>query len=362
MCFVVVQLFGINSLDLYSSGVTLQAMGVPVRRYHAVLLDSVICLGITFYAVFDARFSTLLKDFVEIVIVWIAPWCGIYLTDWLLRRRRCNAIGAAGDGADQPVLGARRHQLGGDRRPGPRRPRRARRRSSVDVPAELAQRDLGAPPWPAGTSRMPRCSSGFGVGALAYLGARTSGVSRQESSRSTPELSASSTRSKPPSVAAAEQRQLAERPHHRRVVAERRRATPSPRSRSPRCATGSAPDAAQQPERRGGRRAGRDDVVDERDAATLDDARDRARGRREPLGRRRRDRPHRLGDRVAEVDLRGLVEDHVLVEPERLVPPRWRSGMPIVATETTTSIASAAEEVRPARRRPGRRTRSRGRR
>jgi nucleobase:cation symporter-1, NCS1 family len=90
MCFIVVQLFSINSLDLYSSGVTLQAMGVKLRRYHAVLLDSVICLGFTFYAVFDAHFSTLLKDFVEIVIIWIAPWCGIYLVDWLLRGRQCN--------------------------------------------------------------------------------------------------------------------------------------------------------------------------------------------------------------------------------------------------------------------------------
>src|SRR5580693_1070398 len=69
MCFVVVQLFGINSLDLYSSGVTLQALGLRLKRYHAVLLDSAICLGITFYAVFDAHFSTLLKDFVDLVIV-----------------------------------------------------------------------------------------------------------------------------------------------------------------------------------------------------------------------------------------------------------------------------------------------------
>jgi nucleobase:cation symporter-1, NCS1 family len=102
MCFVVVQLFGINSLDLYSSGVTLQALGLRVRRYHAVLLDSAICLGVTFYAVFDAHFSTLLKDFVEIVIVWIAPWCGIYLTDWLLRRRRASAAALQRTGSDSP--------------------------------------------------------------------------------------------------------------------------------------------------------------------------------------------------------------------------------------------------------------------
>jgi nucleobase:cation symporter-1, NCS1 family len=82
------QLFGVNSLDLYSSGVTLQALGLPVRRYQAVVLDSAICLCITLYATFNASFNTLLKDFVAVVIAWIAPWVAIFLTDWVLRRYR----------------------------------------------------------------------------------------------------------------------------------------------------------------------------------------------------------------------------------------------------------------------------------
>ncbi len=84
----ILQLFAINSLDLYSSGVTLQALGLRVKRYQAVLLDSVICLGVTLYAVLSSSFSTYLKDFVGLVIIWIAPWCAIYLVDWLLRKRR----------------------------------------------------------------------------------------------------------------------------------------------------------------------------------------------------------------------------------------------------------------------------------
>jgi purine-cytosine permease-like protein len=84
----IVQIFGINSLDLYSSGVTLQALGLPVKRYQAVLIDTVICCGITIYAIFDSSFSTLLTDFVDAVICWIAPWCAIFLVDWALRRFR----------------------------------------------------------------------------------------------------------------------------------------------------------------------------------------------------------------------------------------------------------------------------------
>jgi len=88
LIFAIVQLFAINSLDLYSSGVTLQAMGLRVKRYQAVAIDSVLCLGVTYWAVFDSTFTHFLTDFVDLVIIWIAPWMAIYLVDWALRRFR----------------------------------------------------------------------------------------------------------------------------------------------------------------------------------------------------------------------------------------------------------------------------------
>ncbi len=88
LAVAILQLFCINSLDLYSSGLTLQALGLRLPRWRAVLLDTAICCGLTFYAVFSSGFSTYLRDFVAVVIVWIAPWTAIYLTDWLLRGRR----------------------------------------------------------------------------------------------------------------------------------------------------------------------------------------------------------------------------------------------------------------------------------
>jgi len=175
MCFVIVQLFGINSLDLYSSGVTLQALGLRLRRYHAVLLDSVICLGITFYAVFDAHFSTLLKDFVEIVIVWIAPWCGIYLADWLLRRRRANAAALqltgraspywASEGVHWPAIAAQ--LLGGI------------------AALQALSPTFTLPSWLNAISSHNghfdgSVFLGFGVGALAYLVLGRASVRRQE--------------------------------------------------------------------------------------------------------------------------------------------------------------------------------------
>jgi nucleobase:cation symporter-1, NCS1 family len=83
-----VQIFAINSLDLYSSGVTLQALGLRVKRWQAVLIDTVIACGLTIYAVFSSSFATLLTDFADCVIAWIAPWMAIFLVDWVLRRYR----------------------------------------------------------------------------------------------------------------------------------------------------------------------------------------------------------------------------------------------------------------------------------
>lgn len=85
---VLAQIFAINSLDLYSSGVTLQALGLPVKRWHAVLIDTVLACGLTFYAVFSASFNNLLRDFADCVVAWIAPWMAIFLVDWALRRFR----------------------------------------------------------------------------------------------------------------------------------------------------------------------------------------------------------------------------------------------------------------------------------
>jgi purine-cytosine permease-like protein len=84
----ILQVFAINSLDLYSSGVTLQAIGLRVKRWQAVFLDTVICCGLTAYGIFDSSFNRLLTDFVVCVIVWIGPWTAIFLVDWTMRRKR----------------------------------------------------------------------------------------------------------------------------------------------------------------------------------------------------------------------------------------------------------------------------------
>ncbi|NNN16618.1 MAG: thiamine permease [Acidimicrobiaceae bacterium] len=84
----IIQLFAINSLDLYSSGMTLQALGLKLTRLQAVFVDTVICGLFAAYAIFANSFNTLLQEFILFIVVWVAPWTAIYLVDWLLRKKR----------------------------------------------------------------------------------------------------------------------------------------------------------------------------------------------------------------------------------------------------------------------------------
>ena len=88
MLVAIVQMFSIDALVLYSSGVSLLATGVPVRRYQAVLVDGVLAGLLTVWATFQSSFSAYTKEFVGVIIVWIAPWLGVFLVDWWMRGRR----------------------------------------------------------------------------------------------------------------------------------------------------------------------------------------------------------------------------------------------------------------------------------
>ncbi|MGC9963001.1 MAG: cytosine permease, partial [Acidimicrobiales bacterium] len=85
LIFAIFQLFAINSVDLYSSGVTLQSLGLHLKRWQCVILDTIVCCGFAFYAIYSSRFSQLLYDFLLFIIIWLAPWVAIYLVDYWLR-------------------------------------------------------------------------------------------------------------------------------------------------------------------------------------------------------------------------------------------------------------------------------------
>jgi nucleobase:cation symporter-1, NCS1 family len=92
LIFAIFQLLAINTIDMYSSGVTLQALGVPVRRWGAVIIDTVVCAVVTGIILFHGNFYKDFAGFLLYIVVWLAPWFGILITDWLLRARRYDSL------------------------------------------------------------------------------------------------------------------------------------------------------------------------------------------------------------------------------------------------------------------------------
>jgi NCS1 family nucleobase:cation symporter-1 len=93
LLFIIVQLFAINSLDLYSSGLTLQAIIPKIKRWQCVLLDTGVAAALTAAVIFSGNFNSFITDFLEFMLVWIAPWVTIYLVDYFLRRGRYDSGG-----------------------------------------------------------------------------------------------------------------------------------------------------------------------------------------------------------------------------------------------------------------------------
>ena len=89
--FAVVAVAGLVSgalLDIYSSGLTLLTLGLPVPCWMAAAIDGVIMVVGTIYIVwFAGDFLTPFFAFLVTLAVPIAAWCGVFLADLLLRHR-----------------------------------------------------------------------------------------------------------------------------------------------------------------------------------------------------------------------------------------------------------------------------------
>lgn len=89
--FALVAVAGLISgavLDIYSSGLTLLAIGLPTPRWVAALIDGVLMVLGTIYVVWVAEnFFFPFQGFLITLGVLMAAWCGIFLADLMLRRR-----------------------------------------------------------------------------------------------------------------------------------------------------------------------------------------------------------------------------------------------------------------------------------
>jgi len=89
--FVIVAVLGLVGgavLDIYSSGLALLSLGLPVKRYVAAFIDGLVMIAGTIYVVFfGGEFLGEFQGFLITLGVPIAAWCGIMLADIASRHR-----------------------------------------------------------------------------------------------------------------------------------------------------------------------------------------------------------------------------------------------------------------------------------
>jgi NCS1 family nucleobase:cation symporter-1 len=81
-----------NILGVYSSGLSLQALGLNVKRPVAVSIDAVVGTAMTVYAIFISDFLTTLTEFLQFMLWWYAPYTAIFAVDLILRRREYDGV------------------------------------------------------------------------------------------------------------------------------------------------------------------------------------------------------------------------------------------------------------------------------
>jgi purine-cytosine permease-like protein len=91
LLFAIVTLLAVNTINLYSSGLTLQALGLRIARWQCVVVDSAICTALCFFVIFSDAFNKYYSEFLGLLIIWLAPWFAIYAVDAWLRRERYDA-------------------------------------------------------------------------------------------------------------------------------------------------------------------------------------------------------------------------------------------------------------------------------
>jgi nucleobase:cation symporter-1, NCS1 family len=75
-----------NFMNTYTSSMSLLAMGLRIARYKTVFIDMAVATAVAVYAIFISDLTNTLINFFSLMVLWVAPWAGVYFADILLRR------------------------------------------------------------------------------------------------------------------------------------------------------------------------------------------------------------------------------------------------------------------------------------
>lgn len=82
-----------NAITFYSSGLTIQAIGIPLQRWRATLLDCILATIIVLYILLlNQDLQTTMANFLAFLNVWVGSFGGVWVADGLLRRWRFDPV------------------------------------------------------------------------------------------------------------------------------------------------------------------------------------------------------------------------------------------------------------------------------
>ncbi|GAB2491642.1 purine-cytosine permease family protein [Nocardiopsis aegyptia] len=90
---IVLSTIAINAMSAYSSGLALQAMGVRIRRSFSVVVDGLLAVFLTLYALLVSNFLDAVSTMLQLTVVLIGPGTAVYAADVLLRHNRYDGPG-----------------------------------------------------------------------------------------------------------------------------------------------------------------------------------------------------------------------------------------------------------------------------
>ena len=76
-----------NVITFYASGLTLQSVGIPFAVTRQRCATCTVATILVIYVLFiSTNFLTDVNDFLSLLIIWIAPFGGVWLIDGMLSR------------------------------------------------------------------------------------------------------------------------------------------------------------------------------------------------------------------------------------------------------------------------------------
>jgi nucleobase:cation symporter-1, NCS1 family len=90
MVAIAVGTVAVNAMNDYTGSLSLQAAGFRIKRVYSAVIVAVLGFLFTLYLNAQAEFATSFVNFLLFISYWIAPFVGVVLADWWLRRRHAD--------------------------------------------------------------------------------------------------------------------------------------------------------------------------------------------------------------------------------------------------------------------------------